>query len=272
MTEWHVDDELATRYSGGALGGTAAASVEAHLLACERCRGSVATAVPEERLRKMWGEIAEAVDAPVPGPFERLLRLVGINEPTARLLAAAYSLRLPWLAANAVALLFAVLAAGIDDRWGLLWFLAVAPVLPVAGVALAFGRGADPAYEIGLAAPYSAFRLMLARAAAVLVTSAGPAFAAGFALLGRDWAVVAWLLPALALTALTLVLSSRFEPAPSGAVLSLLWLAGVAAFAVRDEPLAMFGTAGQVTALTVVLVSAALLFLRRDRYQSEDSR
>ncbi|GAA0383854.1 hypothetical protein Acor_70320 [Acrocarpospora corrugata] len=224
MTDWHVDDELATRYSGGDLGGTAAASVEAHLLACERCRGSVAGAVPADRLGRLWREVADAVDAPGPGPFERLPRWAGIDEPTARLLAAAHSLRLPWLAANAVALLFAVLAAGVDDRWGMLWFLGLAPVLPVAGVALAFGRGADPAHEIGLAAPYSAFRLMLARAAAVLVTSAGLAFVAGFAALGRDWAVVAWLLPALALTALTL-LPSRFEPAYGGAALTLLWLA-----------------------------------------------
>ncbi|WP_214106289.1 zf-HC2 domain-containing protein [Acrocarpospora catenulata] len=270
MSDWHVDDDLAARYAGGDLGGTTAASVEAHLLACERCRGSVAAAVPAERLERLWQGIAEVVDAPVPGPFERLLRLLRIEEPTARLLGVTYSLRWPWLAANAVSLLFAVYAAGVNDRWGLLSFLALAPVLPVAGVALAFGRGADPAYEIGLAAPYSVFRLMLMRAAAVLVTSAVLAFAAGFAFLG-NWVAVAWLLPALALTTLTLVLSSRFDPVYAGSALALLWLAGISVFAVRDQPLAMFGAAGQVTALAVALVAAALLFLRRDRYQSEES-
>ena len=47
-------------------------------------------------------------------------------------------------------------------------FLALAPLLPLAGVAAAFGAALDPTYEIGLAAPLSAVRLLLLRTVAVV--------------------------------------------------------------------------------------------------------
>ncbi len=50
-------------------------------------------------------------------------------------------------------------------------FLMVAAMLPVAGVAVAFGPGIDPTHEIALAAPMRADRLLLMRAAAVLAAS-----------------------------------------------------------------------------------------------------
>ncbi|WP_066951990.1 anti-sigma factor family protein [Microtetraspora fusca] len=263
---WHMDGGLATRYADGDLDATLAASVEAHLLACAQCRGLLAPQVPRARLDRVWDEIAEAVDSPVPGPFERLLRLVGVRDHTARLLAAAYSLHLSWISAGALVLLFAVLAARETTRWGLVGFLALAPIVPVAGVGLAYGRGADPAYEIGLAAPYSAFKVMLMRAAAVLVTSALPALVIGFALLGQNWTVAAWLLPALALTSLSLVLSRWFEPAHCALAVSILWLAGIAGTNLREPSLAMFSTVGQLGYLTITVVSGVLLVARRKEF------
>ncbi|MER7500971.1 zf-HC2 domain-containing protein [Nonomuraea pusilla] len=259
---WHMDDGLATRYADGDLDATLASSVEAHLLACGPCRELLAPRVPRARLDRVWEEIAEAVDSPVPGPFERALRLVGVREHTARLLGAASSLRLSWISAGALALLFAVLAAGETTRWGLVGFLALAPMLPVAGVGVAYGRGADPAYEIGLAAPYPAVKVMLMRAAAVLVTSALPALVIGLAVFGRSWAVAAWLLPALALTSLSLVLSRWFEPAHCAIAVSALWLACVAVTNLGEPNLAMFGAAGQLASLAVTVVSCALLAAR----------
>ncbi|NUP62046.1 MAG: zf-HC2 domain-containing protein [Nonomuraea sp.] len=266
MSTWHMDDDLAVRYAGGDLPATLAASVEAHLLACEPCRSLLAPQVPSARLDRVWDEIADVVDAPVPGPFERLLVAAGLREHTARLLGAASSLRLPWIAASGVALLFAALASGETTRWGLLTYLTLAPIVPVAGVAVAFGRDGDPAHEIGLAAPYSMFRLMLTRAAAVLGVSAALALVTGLLLAGGAWTSAAWLLPALALTSLTLVLSSRYDPRRCGIGVAAAWVALVAAVNLREPGLALFGAAGQAAFLAVTVVSAVLLVVRRKEF------
>lgn len=264
MTAWHMDEDMVQRYTAGTLAATPTASVEAHLLACARCRDLIE--VPRERLDRLWDGIADAVDVPVPGPFERLLRLLGVREHTARLLGAASSLRLSWLAAGALALLFTLLAARETSRWGVLFFLTVAPVLPVAGVGMAFGRGADPAYEIGLAAPYSAFRIMLMRALAVLAATAVPATVLGLPLLGQTWALAAWLLPAIALTVLALALASWFEPLYSAAAVSSVWVLVVVGGNVREPSPAMFGAGGQLVFLILTIVSGALLVARRKEF------
>ncbi|NUR83326.1 MAG: zf-HC2 domain-containing protein [Nonomuraea sp.] len=266
MSTWHMDDDLALRYAEGELTATLAASVEAHLLACEPCRGLLAPRVPRARLDRVWEEIADAVDAPVPGPFERLLTAFGVGGHTARLLGVASSLRLPWIAASGVALLFAALASGETTRWGLLTYLTLAPVVPVAGVAVAFGRDGDPAHEIGLAAPYSMFRLMLLRAAAVVGVSAVLALVTGVFLSGGGWASAAWLLPALALTSVTLVLSSRYDPRRCGLGVAVAWVVVVAAVNLRDPGSALFGAAGQLVFLAVTVVSAVLLVVRRREF------
>jgi len=266
MSTWHMDDGLAVRYADGELNPTLAASVEAHLLACDRCRSLLTPRVPDARLDRVWAEVADAVDTPVPGPFERLLRAIGVHDHTARLMAAAYSLRLPWITASAAALLFAALASGETTRWGLLVYLTLAPILPVAGVAVAFGRDGDPAHEIGLAAPYSMFRLMLMRSAAVLTSSSALALVVGLGLLGGSWIAAAWLLPSLALTSLTLALSSRFDPRHCGAVVAMTWLFVVVSVNFREPSLAMFGGVGQVGYLAVAFASFALLFFRRREF------
>ena len=69
---------------------------------------------------------------------------------------------LSWLLAEAVALGFAVARGQRRDRHDAdvvrFLFLVVAALLPVAGIAVAFGPGVDPAYEIGAAAPMRADR------------------------------------------------------------------------------------------------------------------
>ncbi|MFG1942662.1 zf-HC2 domain-containing protein [Nonomuraea sp. NPDC048826] len=265
-TAWHMDEDLARDYAQGRTGATLAASVEAHLLACAACRGKLAPEVPRERLDQVWHEITAAMDAPRPTLFERLVRALGVPEHTARLLAVTTSLRLPWLAAGAVALLFAAMASGETSRFGMLAFLAVAPVLPVAGVVLAYGRGADLGHEIALAAPYSVVRLTLLRAAAVLGVSAALALVIGFAVLGDRGLMAAWLLPALALTSLTLALSSWFEPLVSGGAVAVAWFAGIAGVAVYEVEPALFSSAGQIASLAVAAVSAFLIFVRRKEF------
>ena len=78
---------------------------------------------------------AERVARPL---VERTLVHLGVRDHVARLLVATPSLHLSWFAAAAAALGFAVLAA-VQRPDGLLFFLVLAPLLPVAGVAFAFG-------------------------------------------------------------------------------------------------------------------------------------
>jgi hypothetical protein len=44
-----------------------------------------------------------------------------------------------------------------------------APLVPLVGVAVAYGPEADPAHELTATAPYSGLRLVLLRTAAVLI-------------------------------------------------------------------------------------------------------
>jgi hypothetical protein len=268
VTGWHVDEDILLRYARGRGRLSADASIEAHLLSCGQCRALLAPAVEPDRLERLWTGVAERVDAPRPGPVERLLRLVGMSGDTARLLAATPTLRVSWLVAMAAALAFAVVAASASGARdvGTLLFLLVAPVLPVAGVAVAFHRGLDPAYEIGLAAPYSQFRLLLLRSAAVVAVTCAAVSVAGLLLPERGLTAAAWLLPALALSSLTLVLARRVDVAGAAAAVGGSWVVAVVSSQVGIGQFAAFGPTGQLVCLAVAVVSSIVLVADRDRY------
>jgi hypothetical protein len=268
MTSWHVDEQTLRRYADGRVPLSVGASVEPHLLSCARCRALVTPATELDRLARLWGPIVDRVDQPRPGPVERLLRRAGMPAGTARLLAATPTLRASWLLALATTLAFAVAAASASAArdTGTLVFLLVAPILPVAGVAAAFHRGLDPAYEIALAAPYSQFRLVLLRSAAVLAVTCPAAFAGGLVLPDRALTAAAWLLPALALTSLTLVLARRLDVAYAAAGVGAAWMVAVVVSHLRIGQFAAFGPTGQLLCLAVAAVSSVVLVANRDRY------
>jgi hypothetical protein len=273
MTGWHLDRRTARRYASGEVGQVFAASVEAHLVACAGCRELLVPLVDRPRLGAIWDQVAERVDAPQPGPVERLLCRIGVRPDTARLLSAAPSLSGSWLMAVAATLAFAVIAAVAGPR-GTLLFLTLAPMLPVAGVAVAYGRGVDPAYEIGAAAPFSGFRLLLLRSAAVVATTTVLAGVAGLLLPATGWTGAAWLLPAFALTTLTLVLSVRFAVLHAAAGVAAAWVVAVIASqaeaggraSLADGRYAAFGATGQLVCFVLAIVSIAVLALRHRRY------
>jgi hypothetical protein len=196
-----------------------------------------------------------------------------VRAHTARLLAATPSLRASWLLAIVAALAFTVLAADAGPR-GTLLFLTLAPILPLAGVALAYGPQVDRLHELGAAAPLSGFRLLLLRSAAVVATTTLLAGGAGLFLPGAGGVAAAWLLPALALSLLTLALSARLEPVQAAGGLAAGWVAvvisaqreagGEAALAEGDY--AAFGVTGQLICLSLALACAAVLVLARRHY------
>jgi hypothetical protein len=268
-TTWHADDDLLARYAAGDLDDARAYSLEAHLLGCEPCRLVLAPRGDRATLDRVWAEITETVDTPPAGVIERGLLRLGVREHIARLLAATPSLRLSWFAAEAVALGMAVISAnaahsGDREELAMLLFLVVAALLPVAGVAAAYGPGVDPAYDVGRASPMQSFRLLLIRAAAVLGSSMILAGIAALALPSTDWRAAAWLLPSLALTLASLALSTYLRPLRSAAIVTFSWVfVSAVATAPGPDRFVVFRGGGQIAFLVVIAVSAWVLAQRR---------
>src|SRR5262245_49179940 len=234
---WHADGELLAAYAAGDLDVAGAWSVEAHLTSCAGCRELAGALVGPERPRRVRAALIDAVDVPRTGVAERLLVRLGVAEHTARLLAATPALRGSWLLAVAVALGFAVLAARVGQGPDAsLAFLTVAPLLPLAGIAVAYGPGIDPTYEIGLAAPMRSFKLLLLRAAAVLGTATLLAAAASLALPGLGPGAAGWLLPSLALTVSSLALATRVEPLRAIGITAGAWVVAVVVTVAPSAP------------------------------------
>lgn len=264
MTRWHLDEDLLERYVAGAAPPVLAASVEAHVVGCAACRARMVPVVDLPRLDRLWDEILERVDAPVPAPVERLLLRLGIPDGTARLLAATPSLRGAWFASVGAVLVLALASAHATDR-GVLVFLVLAPLLPLVGVAAAFSPLTDPVYEVAAASPYSCFRLLVVRSAAVLAATVLLIGLAGLLLPGAPWLAAAWLLPALALTSATLALATWFEPLRSALALATVWIAVVSpALAPGRDPLSVVGAGAQLLSLVVLLAALALVVVRRN--------
>jgi hypothetical protein len=269
---WHIPHESLARYARGALDDARSFSVEAHLLGCAECRARTASFADRARIEELWGRVDEATAGPEPGPIERLLLASGVPDHAARLLAATSSLSLSWLVAITSALTFAVAAAHAAQS--LMLFLIVAPLLPVAGIAAAYGPGVDPTYEVGLAAPLSSFELLLVRARAVLATTLVLTALAAFGLPGVGWTAAAWLLPSLALVTTSLALSTLFSPARAAAGVALAWVTVTSLSAWQEHSSSVaenvFGAPMQVALLGLVLASLALLAARRDAFERGD--
>jgi len=263
---WHADSALLRRYAVGETDVATTMSIEAHLEACGACRQALAG--DSRRLERVWARVVDTVDAPSLGPVERGLRRLGVPEETARLLAVTPSLRCSWLAGMGLVLTFAIFAARASEGrpYGLLAFLALAPLLPVAGVAVAFGP-ADPLSEVVAAAPIDHFRLLLVRSLAVLTSSVALGAVAAPLLPAEGWSAVAWLLPACALTAVSLALASRI-PAPTASVtVATGWLVMVvAAWSQPPNRLALFGLAGQAGWVALLATGSLLVVVRRRCY------
>ncbi|WP_430478257.1 zf-HC2 domain-containing protein [Streptomyces sp. P11-1] len=116
--------------------------------------------------------------------------------------------------------------------------LVTAPVLPLAGVALSYGRHADPLYEVVASTPSGGLRLLLVRAAAVLGVSVPALTLAGAALppAAGGPGAAAWLLPGLALTLAALALGSFVGSRRGAAAVGGAWALFVVAPATVGGP------------------------------------
>ncbi|MFE8986552.1 zf-HC2 domain-containing protein [Streptomyces collinus] len=243
MTGWHAPDHFVTRYADGSLPESDAWSLEKHLECCGTCaarvsravRGTAAGVVLAEVREAVLGDAREAVAkgarrAPAAARKAHRARPWAPGSRPARILwAAGPAVRGAWLPA---VLLVAVGAVALAHAGGLPdarpWLLALAPVLPVAGVALSYGPHADPLHEIAAATPSAGLRLVLTRTAAVLAVSLPLLTLAGALLPSSDApGAAAWLLPGLALTLASLALAGHVGVRTATAVTGGGWLCAV---------------------------------------------
>ncbi|WP_137993376.1 zf-HC2 domain-containing protein [Streptomyces vilmorinianum] len=268
---WHVTESLAARYAAGAAAEPDAWSLEKHVEVCGGCAARVSAAVRAGGSGPVLADVRAALletvraeaRARVPSPASRWARALWAAGP---------ALRGAWLVAVLAAVGAAVaLAYGAGFQEARPVLLAVAPMVPLGGVAVSYGRHADPMYEIGVATPSGGLRLLLTRAAAVLGVCV-PLLTAAGALLPPVSGVpgaAAWLLPGLALTLATLALGSFVGCRAAAMTLAGGWLLAVAgpllgrSGATAELARYLSGPAAQGGWAAAAVVCAGLLVLRR---------
>ena len=273
MNLTHIDEQLLIGYCELSVTAATAAAIEAHLMTCASCRAGLADVatladVGPSNQQSVWDGVLERVDRPTRSITERLLGVMRVRPDTAKLLATTPALRLAWLAAVVLVAVFAV-AAGRMDGDGPWLLLVIAPLLPVAGVATAYGPALDPTYEIGVAAPVSGLRLTLLRTLAVIATTLPLLAVATLVAPGGGWVVFGWVLPSFALVAITLALSTAISPERAGIVVGVGWLVALIVLIDRDragdfvDRSLIFGSSGQTTVAVVAAIGVAIVATRK---------
>ena len=263
-TTWHADPTVLAAYVAGSVDAVTGASVEQHLTRCADCRAVLSTHVDPRPLDRAWLGIRDAVQSPVQPLPIRLARRFGLHEPTSVLLAATASLRSAWLVGAFVAVAFATGAAAFTEGTLLAPFLLVAPLVPVIGVAAAYGPHDDPLESLVVTAPHGRTRLILTRTLAVLVSALPFTALLGLLVPGPDWVAAAWLGPALALVPVLLALASFTGPRTAVAVVSIGW-SGLVALSLRPLPPTWPVEASQQLVYLALAVSAVLVLVARSR-------
>jgi hypothetical protein len=220
------------------------------------------------RVSANFAAIEAEIDAPRPSRLARLLRRFGVPDTTIPLVTATPSLRRSWIVAVLIAVLFALNAASTSTGEGvdrIVEFLVIAPLIPLMGVGLAFGRAVDPTHDVAVAAPVDGFRLFLVRAITVVAASCAVLFLVAWVVPEGGWYRIAWLLPALAVTSTTLALATRFDARMAAGITAAGWLMVMLVMNNETDAATAFGAATQLVSLTVAIVGYVLFAHYRQR-------
>lgn len=253
MTGNHVPARVLDAYAAGETGIDADLlwAVESHVEGCGPCRERLSEAV--SRRSPATVALVDRVRAGLDAQIEGSPRMPARGRWRPR---TATSL-LPRLAMTVVVVLIALIFDLTASQFPSLVLL-LAPVAPLFGVAAAWSRGLDPAYELIVASPRAGLYLVLRRTLAVLLVVIPVLAAAGW-LVGMSPA--RWLLPCLAFTAAALALGEVVGLHRAASGLVLVWMAAVVApslaaahLSVLLEPASLPWWAGLTSVVGVVLV------------------
>ncbi|MFJ4874639.1 zf-HC2 domain-containing protein [Streptomyces sp. NPDC088745] len=273
----HVTPAAAAQYAAGTTPDADAWSLEQHVETCGQCAARVSRAVrsgtagpqlarQRAHLLHLAGTPQPPAPALAPTPALRTHRLLWALGP---------ALRLGWVVSVlAVALGAVLLAFGAGQTAARPLLLAVAPVVPLAGVALSHGRRTDPLHELHASMPGGNLRLLLHRTACALGLSIPVLTAAGAVLPPVEGVpgAAAWLLPGLALTLGALALGSWIGCRRASAAVGSGWALAVTAPAAGESGPLLHITpyldtpAPQVSWAVAAVACAVLLLLRRTHF------
>ncbi|MGH1487943.1 MAG: hypothetical protein ACRBK7_00880 [Acidimicrobiales bacterium] len=222
----------------------------------------------QARIDRNWRAITIELDAPRPGRMERMLRFFGLPAHVTRLVVATPALRRAWFLATGLAIVIGLSAANGDRPVeNLFVLLFIAPLVPVLGVAMAYGTEADPAHEMSIATPLRGLRLILTRAAVVLAFSTFWLAIAAVLAPGTSALAFAWLLPSIGLTLATVALMTVVRPRRAATIAGFAWVLGVLIVrGAATSPVAAFSAPGQLVMVLIGAVALAVVVQRRDRF------
>ncbi len=261
MNAWHASPESLSDYLAGHGNPVVAASVEAHLLSCSRCRSHLAdaaAATSAAETERRWVALTEQVD-----------RLP--SRPRAMLGVATRPLRRAWILALAVVVGIPVAYRLVVGDPAPIVFLALAPVIPGLAVALAYRADTDPAGEVARATPTAGLRVISQRVLLVTATALPVLILAALALGGSWIGAVAWVLPGMACAGLVLAAgTTRLDPRAVALAAGGVWAGALAARTLIGDVPAAVVTAevaaplAQGASLVVLLLCLVVTVARRD--------
>ncbi|MFI7597307.1 hypothetical protein [Actinoplanes sp. NPDC049681] len=245
----HPNLAVISRYAEGGSGLDDATvwSLEVHLEGCADCRSRLAGTATDDTLAlldRVAAGLQEGITAgpaPVraPRPWSAVHR---------RWLVWAL---LPWLTMTVAVLACAFLLAEINPQVPSLVLL-LAPVAPLPGVAVAWSRRADPAWELIAGTPAAGIAMLLRRTLSVLGVVV-PALALAGAGTGLSLALV--LLPSLAFTAATVALGSVVGVRRAALGLGVAWASAVVVPSVLTMHVPLVLHSGSVPAWALATVA-----------------
>jgi hypothetical protein len=232
-------------------------SVELHLEACADCRAVVAGRTTDDT-RALLARIAADLDRHIAdSPARRRGWSVARHRWLVWQLA-------PWLVMTVAVLGCAVLLEALTPGMPSLVLL-LAPVAPLPGVAIAWSRRHDPAWELIAGTPVAGLTMLLRRTTAVLAVIV-PALALASSRTGASLALA--LLPCLAFTAATIALGAFIGVRLAAIGLGAAWALAVVLPGVGDADLPAVlqpGTYPVWAALTLALAGVAAI--RADHFR-----
>lgn len=275
MSTWHVGERDLRAWIEGTAALTSAVSIEQHLERCTTCQDSVAaltrTRVATLDVEASWTAIRDEIE-PQPLPWMgRQLRRLGVSEPSSWVTSSAPALTGAWVTAVTLVLGTVLAAALWAGEPGQALFLALAPVLPMLGVASSYGAEVDPMYELTIAAPFSKLRILLLRTTAVVAVCIPLSIVGGMAMEGPWWVAVAWLLPAAAFLLITLASATFVPPHYAATITGLTWVTLALSISRVGEPSDLFTATATVT-YALVAGTAAVVFVGRLRHLATQGR